>query len=101
MHGHRGDQIVVARTGVYLIASEIVWAPNATGGRFLSINTNTQGELMADTRTGVAGTDTVQTATTLARLTAGTAVSLAAGHGVGSDLATAPFNGRSAALNVQ
>lgn len=92
--------LTVPRTGIYTITAELLWAANGAGFRLLSINSNFNGELGADTRPAVAGYDTLQTVTTVARLAAGDHVYAAAAQTAGGSLGTDPFNGRGAALSV-
>ncbi len=94
------NKLTVPVSGTYAIVGEILWAPNSTGYRLLTIDSDQLGEMAADTRNAVNGIETLQTVSTIAHLTAGNNVWLAAGHTSGSPLNTAPFNGRGAALSL-
>jgi hypothetical protein len=80
------DQMVVNRPGTWLITAQIGWAGNTNGSRQLQIRAG--GQLVAMSQDSP-GSDGVirQTATGVARLKAGDAVSLIAQQSSGTDLA--------------
>jgi Collagen triple helix repeat (20 copies) len=74
------ERLVAPVTGVYLITGFARWDANATGARFLAIETNSAGNdsRLTSTWTRPSTTNTDQNVTTLARLTAGEYVTLVA-----------------------
>jgi len=92
------DRIIIGTPGVYIVTGEILWSSNPTGYRALSVTRNVT-EIAAVSNQAVSGFATLQTASTIQRLSAGDVISMNAGQTSGATLATAPF-GRSAALSV-
>jgi hypothetical protein len=95
-----GNQVNVAKAGMYSITGELLWAANGTGLRLLTLNTAFAGEVAADSRTAVAGFDTLATISTIVHLAAGDGVYLIGAQTSGAALGTDPFNGRSATLSL-
>ena len=93
------NRIVIGTPGIFVVTGEILWANNATGYRVLSVLRN-GGEIAAVSSPAVNGIDTLQTASTIQRFTAGDVIAMSAGQTSGGSLATAPFIGRGAALSV-
>jgi hypothetical protein len=95
------NAISVSKGGVYQITGEIMWTFNGAGIRFLSVNRGdnlelTSGSVLPTT----SAIESLMTISTLTRLNVGDSVHLLAAQTSGGNLATAPFNGRAAALNV-
>jgi hypothetical protein len=95
------NAVSVTKAGVYQITGEIIWTLNSAGIRFLSVNRGDGLELTAGSALPTtSGVESVMTISTLTRLNAGDSVHLLALQSSGGNLATAPFHGRAAALNV-
>ena len=95
------DKVTVGTAGTYLVTGEVVWANNAAGARFMSLNRVNVGELVADSRSSAgAGLTTDNVASTITELNAGDSVNVAAAQDGAASLATDPSFGRGAALEV-
>jgi hypothetical protein len=81
------DQIIVNKRGTWLITAQIGWAGNTTGSRQLRIMAGNQLNAMSQESPGSEGVIR-QTATGIARLNPGDAISLVALQNSGGDLAT-------------
>lgn len=81
------DQIVVNRRGTYVITAQIGWAGNTNGSRQLQIRVGSQLIALSQESPGSEGVIR-QTATGIARLNSGDAVSLTALQNTGTDLST-------------
>ena len=81
------DQIVVNKRGTWMITAQIGWAGNTTGSRQLQIRAGSQLVAMSQASPGTEGVIR-QTATGIARLNPGDAISLIAQQNSGGDLAT-------------
>jgi hypothetical protein len=95
------DTVTVGTAGTYLVSGEVVWANNAAGARFMSLNRVNVGELVADSRSNAgAGLTTDNVASTIVELNAGESINAAAAQDGVASLATDPSFGRGAALEV-
>jgi len=81
------DQILVGKQGTYMITAQIGWAGSLNGSRQLQIRAGNQLIAMSQASPGTEGVIR-QTATGIARLSSGDAVSLIALQNSGGDLAT-------------
>jgi hypothetical protein len=93
------DGLSILTTGVYQVSSEILFANNSNGTRFLGILVNGV-EVGSISINAVTGVQTVPNVTTLVRLNAGDVVTIYAGQNSGGNLNTDPYAGRSASLSV-
>jgi hypothetical protein len=99
-----GDALIVSRAGWYLLSGEILWSQNGNGYRFLGIDTSSHGdgaERVADSREAMTGIETIQSVTTMRRLSAGDVVWMEAIQTSGGELFSQFYGDRTDRLSVQ
>ncbi len=93
------DLITVNTAGVYLITAEVILTLNGTGIRDIQVNA-AGNDVAFQSLVAVCCDTTVNTASTIVRLSVGDTVSLAVAQNSGGNLGTTAFSGRSATLAV-